>query len=312
MVDRQPHPSGGGAQGAEAATSAAQVELDQPSPQRPCRDNQGSFFPPPPHRKGRSGWGGNEQGSHAALCRPCVISTRPRHASHARGTAGCGTAVAATTRGIPGCWGGGGSMVCAGSGGGGTAATGHYALRRARARAGSLIRGRGRGSSRAGSSGAAPRGHAGAGVRPREGLGGGHITGIMGTHTHLTGEGGAMGGPDAGAPGVTSVVPPVFEHAVAGLLGTHAKSRKGASPGNTGGNRPPAGHVTSGQGLAVDPAAPLGGRARLVGVARAGAARTATPGPGGLGRGMPPGAGVAALHRFGGTGTAPTSHLLGG
>ena len=50
------------------------------------------------------------------------------------------------------------------------------------------------------------------------------------------------------------------------------------------------GHRTSGQGLAVGPVAALGGGARLVGVARAGAARTATPGPRGLGRGMPPGA----------------------
>ena len=85
----------------------------------PCRGNQGSFSHPPPHRKGLSAWGGNEQGSHGALCRPCVMSTGPRHARHARGTGGCGTAVAATTRGIPGCWGGGGATVSAGSRGGG-------------------------------------------------------------------------------------------------------------------------------------------------------------------------------------------------
>ena len=113
---------------------------------------------------------------------------------------------------------------------------------------------------------------------------------------------------DTGSP---HVAPPVFESTLAGPLGTHAKSRTSASPGNTGGNRPPAGHRTSGQGLAVGPAAALGGRARLVGVARAAAARTATPGPGGRGRGMPPGAGVVAVHRFGGAGTAPTSHLWG-
>ena len=88
----------------------------------PCRGNQGSFFPPPPHRKGHSGWGGNEQGSHGALCRPCGMITGPQHASHARGTggcgiAGCGTAVAATTRGIPGCW-GGVNGVCRFKGGG--------------------------------------------------------------------------------------------------------------------------------------------------------------------------------------------------
>ena len=54
LVDPHPHPSGGGAQGVEAATSAAQVELDQPSPPPPgpCRGNQGSFSPPPPHKKG--------------------------------------------------------------------------------------------------------------------------------------------------------------------------------------------------------------------------------------------------------------------
>ena len=120
-----------------------------------------------------------------------------------------------------------------------------------------------------------------------------------------------MGRPGAGAPGLTSVAPPVFESSVAGRPGTHARSRTGAGPGNIGGNRPPAGHKTSGQGLAVGPAAALGGRARLVGVACAGAQRTATPSPGGLGRGMPPGAGVAAVHRFGGTGTALTSHLWG-
>ena len=42
--------------------------------------------------------------------------------------------------------------------------------------AGSLDRGRGQGSSRAGSSGSATRGHTGAATRPREGLRGGHET----------------------------------------------------------------------------------------------------------------------------------------
>ena len=76
-VDPHPHPSGGGAQGAEAATSAAQVELDQPSPQGLCRGNRGSFSPPhplPPTEKGTAGGGGNKRGSHGALCRPCVMS----------------------------------------------------------------------------------------------------------------------------------------------------------------------------------------------------------------------------------------------
>ena len=110
-----------------------------------------------------------------------------------------------------------------------------------------------------------------------------------------------MGRPGAGAPGLTSVAPLVFESPVAGPSGTHARGQAGAGPGNIGGNRPPAGHRTGGQGLAVGPAAALGGSARLVGVARAGAARAATPGPGGLGRGLPPGAAVAAIHRLGGT-----------
>ena len=48
-----PIPRGrGGAQGAEAAASAAQMELGQPPPPGPCRGKQGSFSPPPPHRKG--------------------------------------------------------------------------------------------------------------------------------------------------------------------------------------------------------------------------------------------------------------------
>ena len=120
-----------------------------------------------------------------------------------------------------------------------------------------------------------------------------------------------LGGLGAAAPGLTSVAPPVFESTVAGPSGMHARSRRGAGLGNTGGNQPPAVHRTSGQGPAVGPAAMLGGHARLVGVARAGAARIATPGLGGPGRGMPPGAGVAAVHRFGDTRTAPTSHLWG-
>ena len=120
-----------------------------------------------------------------------------------------------------------------------------------------------------------------------------------------------MGRPGAGAPGLAGVASPVFESPVAGPPGTHARGRAGAGQGYIGGNRPPAGHRTGGQGLAVGPAAALGGSAGLVGVARAGAARTATPGPGGLGRGLPPGAALAAIHRLCGAGTAPTGHLWG-
>ena len=78
-------------------------------------------------------------------------------------------------------------------------------------------------------------GAAGAGRGPR----------VVGTHTHLTREGGVMGRPGAGAPGLAGVAPPVFESPVAGPPGTHARGRAGAGPGNIGGNRPPAG----GQGL---------------------------------------------------------------
>ena len=52
-----------------------------------------------------------------------------------------------------------------------------------------------------------------------------------------------MGRPGAGAPGLTSVGPLVFETFLAGPLGTHARSRTGVGPGNIGGNRPPAGHT---------------------------------------------------------------------
>ena len=55
----------------------------------------------------------------------------------------------------------------------------------------------------------------------------------------------------------------------------------------------------------------LARQAQLVGVARAVAAQRATPGPWESGRGMPPVAAVAAVHRFGGTRTAPASHLWG-
>ena len=74
--------------------------------------------------------------------------------------------------------GGGGNGVCRfrGRGGGVQQQLGAIALRRVGAHAVSLVRGRRRGSSTAGSSGVATRGHAGAAARPREGLGGGHMT----------------------------------------------------------------------------------------------------------------------------------------
>ena len=163
--------------GAEAATSAAQVEQDLPSPPRAVPGQPRQLLPPSPHRKGHSVCAGNEQGSHGALCRPCVMSIGPRHASHATGTGGCGTAVAATTRGIPGCWwGGGGQRFLPFQGGGGCSNNWALCPSGAGACAGSLVRGRGRGFSRDGSSGAAARGHTGAAARPREGLKGGHIT----------------------------------------------------------------------------------------------------------------------------------------
>ena len=59
--------------------------------------------PLPPTEEGAAGGGGKGWGSRGAPCRPCAMSTGPRHASHARGTGGCGTAATAITRGIPGC-----------------------------------------------------------------------------------------------------------------------------------------------------------------------------------------------------------------
>ena len=76
-----------------------QHEWSWTNPPPPPRGRAGAtraVSPPiPPTKKGTAGGGGNERGSHGALCRPCVISTGPQHASHARGTGGCGTAVAA-------------------------------------------------------------------------------------------------------------------------------------------------------------------------------------------------------------------------
>ena len=43
-----PHPSGGGAQGAEVATSAAQVELDHPPPLGAVPRQLRHFVPPSP------------------------------------------------------------------------------------------------------------------------------------------------------------------------------------------------------------------------------------------------------------------------
>ena len=64
----------------------------RPRGARPARANAPARDLPHQH----SGWGGNEQGNHGALCRPCVMSTGPRRASHAGGIGGCGTVVAAT------------------------------------------------------------------------------------------------------------------------------------------------------------------------------------------------------------------------
>ena len=76
-------------------------------PQGQSQDSRRSPYPLPPHRRGRSGRGAKGWGSRGAPCRPCAMSTGPQRASHAKGTGGCGIAAAATTKGIPGCWGGG-------------------------------------------------------------------------------------------------------------------------------------------------------------------------------------------------------------
>ena len=59
-VDPHPHPSGGGAQGAEAATSAAQVEQDPPLPQGAVPGQPRLPLPPSPPQKRAPRVGGNE------------------------------------------------------------------------------------------------------------------------------------------------------------------------------------------------------------------------------------------------------------
>ena len=88
-----------------------------PPPQGQSQGIRESPCPPPPHRRGRSGQGEKGWGSRDAPCRPCAMSTGPRHASHVGGTGGCGIAAAAITRGIPGCWGeDNGACRCRGGG----------------------------------------------------------------------------------------------------------------------------------------------------------------------------------------------------
>ena len=75
---------------------------------------------PRPPQKRVSGWGGNEQGSHGALCRHCVMSTGPRRAVM-QGAQGVRHCCSRHHEGNPRVLGGGGgaSTVFAGSGGGG-------------------------------------------------------------------------------------------------------------------------------------------------------------------------------------------------
>ena len=112
-----PHPTGDGSRGDVAATCAARVGNAPPPPRGQSQGIRESPCPPPPHRRGRSGRGEKGWGSRGAPCRPCAMSTGPQHASHAGGTGGCGIAVAAITRGIPGCWGeDNGACRCRGGG----------------------------------------------------------------------------------------------------------------------------------------------------------------------------------------------------
>ena len=171
---RRPRPSCGGCVPPPRRT-AAQVELDLPSPPWAVPGQPGQLLPPCPPQNSAQPVGRTRTGQprrpmqalcdeHRALaCKSCKGHKGVRHCCsrhHQRPPRVLGV----------------GSTVSAGSGEGGAAATWHYALQRAGASAGTLFRGRGRGSSRAGSSSAATRGHAGAATRPREGLRGGHTT----------------------------------------------------------------------------------------------------------------------------------------
>ena len=154
-----------------AATSAARAGQD-PSPGA-VTGRQGESQPPSPPQKRASGRGEKGWGSRGAPCRPCAMSTGPRHASHARGTGGCGIAAAAITRGTPGCLGeDSGACRCRG---GATAASRRVDLRRVGDYASPHDRGVGGRPSKAGDGGVAPRRHTGPGSGPWEGLRGGHI-----------------------------------------------------------------------------------------------------------------------------------------
>ena len=89
-VDPHPHPSGGGAQGAEAATSAVQVEQDLPSPPGAVPGQSRQPLPPsPPHK--RAQWvGGKRTGQprrpmqtlcehRAPACKSCKGHRGVRH-----------------------------------------------------------------------------------------------------------------------------------------------------------------------------------------------------------------------------------------
>ena len=129
-----PHPTWDGSGGAVAATSAAQAGQDAPPPSPPRGSHMGikeSQCPLPPHRRGRSGQGGGGEGwcSRGAPCRPCAMSTRPQHASHARGTL-LQPPSRGASQGV-----GGRTTSPAGPEGGATAASGRVTLRRVGARA---------------------------------------------------------------------------------------------------------------------------------------------------------------------------------
>ena len=141
--------------------------------------------PPLPSSGGHNGRKVREWGSHGAPCKPYAMSTRPQHASHARGTGGV-VLLQPPSRGASQ-RNGRRSMVSAGAGWGvaAVAAAGREALRRLGASAGSLVGRRGGRSIRVGGGGAAPRRLVGTASLPREGVPGSGRRPRSHGHTHM-------------------------------------------------------------------------------------------------------------------------------
>ena len=148
-VDPLPHPSGGG-----DLRSTGGAGPPPPPPRGRAGATKAASPSLPPTKKGTAGGGGRNRVATA----PYPVIYRPIPACKScKGHRGVRHCCSRHQEGHPTVLGGGGSTVSASSGGGGGGATWHSALRSG-ACAGSLIRGRGRGSNRAGSSSAAAGG----------------------------------------------------------------------------------------------------------------------------------------------------------